>query len=1225
MNRAIPWEGTAPEPDRIDPTLALEPVHGVRGRRRRGRRRHLSETPQPPARSRRGKYLLALLALGLAAVAIAPSVWVRSPLARPFIQRQLSARGFQGNYQTLRFGWLAPVRASGIELVGATAGTKLLVEQLDCDVSLLQALTGLGDPIRLSVRGVKLELSVRENASSLETDLSAVSGGGPAGPLGSGVGGGAVPNVSVDFQNLSVLVTDVAQRETWGIDQGRGSANWFAGKLTAECSGILSDPRSGSGSIDASVKIDPRDLTTSEVDMKLKGLPLRVASLVRLRFGELAGKVPQSLTGDATGAIRLVGSSGGNWSVEAERFELRNLVASDPMLGPQVWRNELAVVDGLATLQPAGMTGRGFRLATDFAELTLDGTFVAPSTRRSGVDPLVWLGSLDGTAAASVDLPLLNQRLPGFLPLRQGAELIAGRVIGEISTTVDPRQPSAGRLVSAAVRSDPIRARREGAIWVVEPASLVATLRIDPAGGRWRADRCELTSAFGTAALEGELARGQGNANLDLGRLATAIEPLVDLPDFRLGGVASGQVAWAAEADERWTLHADGEATDLTLLLPGGIRLHRPTLAVKADLAGRVEAAQLAELSNAELSLRSTSLEADAVLMRAVADPSMKSALPLRMSSRGRLEVLAEFLGPWLPESLHGVQGGYDARVDAEVGLAAGQLATVALRLEEPRGGWNDQYFAQHQLGIDFEGRFDWPSANLLADSLTITSESLSAVAKGEISDEQADFEFAWRASLEPLTGSFQSRLANQPWPTGGRLASTRPATPPGEGLAWRGFCEGNGTLRRNRGENKWVVTNVAQGSGVEVLQGGAGVGNQNATPGSLLWGEPNIQCEGTVTYDLVSGGVVSDKFQIRSEWLASTLAGQVRWDAAEGSVRVGGPTRIDMTQLARRLTTLLGTPIRLEGMHETPLDLNVSRIGAGPVRLKAISSIGWEGGEIAGLRLGPASVPITLSEESLTIEPATIPIEQGQIDVAADLRYSPGPPVLDVRPGSKAKNLRLTRELSDRWMQYLAPLMARATTVEGNFGIELAEARVDLSYPERSKVRGQLQVGEIRFDAGPVSQQVIGGVQQIRMLSRGRSAADIQAENVARAQPINLVTIPTQSVDFDMTDGVITHQRMFMDIDRARLVTSGQVSVDGRLNLITQVPLDASWLGSDLKSLAGATVTLPISGSLSQPQLDTAAIRNMATQLGAQAIQKTAESYLEEQLNRGLEKLLGK
>ncbi len=174
MNRAIPSEGTAPEPDRFDPTLALEPVHGVRGRRRRGRRRHLSETPQPPARSRRGKYLLAVLALGLAAVAIAPSVWVRSPLARPFIQRQLSARGFQGNYQTLRFGWLAPVRASGVELVGATAGTKLFVEQLDCDVSLLQALTGLGDPIRLSVRGVKLELSVRENASSRWT----CSGGG---------------------------------------------------------------------------------------------------------------------------------------------------------------------------------------------------------------------------------------------------------------------------------------------------------------------------------------------------------------------------------------------------------------------------------------------------------------------------------------------------------------------------------------------------------------------------------------------------------------------------------------------------------------------------------------------------------------------------------------------------------------------------------------------------------------------------------------------------------------------------------------------------------------------------------------------------------------------------------------------------------------------------------------------------------------------------------------
>jgi hypothetical protein len=64
----------------------------------------------------------------------------------------------------------------------------------------------------------------------------------------------------------------------------------------------------------------------------------------------------------------------------------------------------------------------------------------------------------------------------------------------------------------------------------------------------------------------------------------------------------------------------------------------------------------------------------DATLVAAVARPTTETALPLHISSRGRLEVLAEFLGPWMPTSLHSLQGGYDARTEALVSLAGGQL-----------------------------------------------------------------------------------------------------------------------------------------------------------------------------------------------------------------------------------------------------------------------------------------------------------------------------------------------------------------------------------------------------------------------------------------------------------------------------------------------------------------------------------------------------------------------
>jgi hypothetical protein len=215
-----------------------------------------------------------------------------------------------------------------------------------------------------------------------------------------------------------------------------------------------------------------------------------------------------------------------------------------------------------------------------------------------------------------------------------------------------------------------------------------------------------------------------------------------------------------------------------------------------------------------------------------------------------------------------------------------------------------------------------------------------------------------------------------------------------------------------------------------------------------------------------------------------------------------------------------------------------------------------------------------------------------------------------------------MTPELSDRWLQYLAPMVAQATRIDGTFGVELAQAAVNLEEPLKSRVRGQLQINKVDFDAGPMANQLLSSVQQVQMIVKGLPAAEGQA---AAAPSRKLATLPTQSVDFDFTDGVITHQRMFMDVDRARLITSGQVSVDGRINLVTQLPLDANWLGSDLKSLAGLTVTMPITGTLSSPRLDPAGIRNLVTQVGGQALQQTAENYLEKQLNRGLEKLLGK
>ncbi len=151
------------------------------------------------------------------------------------------------------------------------------------------------------------------------------------------------------------------------------------------------------------------------------------------------------------------------------------------------------------------------------------------------------------------------------------------------------------------------------------------------------------------------------------------------------------------------------------------------------------------------------------------------------------------------------------------------------------------------------------------------------------------------------------------------------------------------------------------------------------------------------------------------------------------------------------------------------------------------------------------------------------------------------------------------------------------------------------------------------------MTNQIVSSIKQIQQIARGLSA------DPAADKTVRLVTFPTQSVEFEFADGIVTHQRMVMEIDKAKILTGGQVNVDGRVNLVAQVPLDASWLGSDLKSLAGKTVTLPIGGTVSRPALDGGAIRNLVTEAGAQALQGAADKYIEKQLGKGLDKLFGR
>jgi hypothetical protein len=227
----------------------------------------------------------------------------------------------------------------------------------------------------------------------------------------------------------------------------------------------------------------------------------------------------------------------------------------------------------------------------------------------------------------------------------------------------------------------------------------------------------------------------------------------------------------------------------------------------------------------------------------------------------------------------------------------------------------------------------------------------------------------------------------------------------------------------------------------------------------------------------------------------------------------------------------------------------------------------------------------------------------------------------MHLEPGTTANSIQVTPEMTDQWLKYVAPMVANATRIQGTLGAQIDEATIVFDQPQQNQVIGRINISKAEMTAGPLASQIIQGIGSLTSLTGG-----FIPEPGPQASPAlkttNLVTLPPQTVDFAVRQGIVSHQRLYLQLDRAQVITSGRVAFDGSLNMIAQMPLDARWLGRDVQQLAGQVVTLPIDGSISRPSLDSSSFRQIAAQLGTQAIQSTAENYLQQQLNKGLDKI---
>ena len=244
-------------------------------------------------------------------------------------------------------------------------------------------------------------------------------------------------------------------------------------------------------------------------------------------------------------------------------------------------------------------------------------------------------------------------------------------------------------------------------------------------------------------------------------------------------------------------------------------------------------------------------------------------------------------------------------------------------------------------------------------------------------------------------------------------------------------------------------------------------------------------------------------------------------------------------------------------------------------------------------------------------IGPLDIPLSEGRLTTAPRIMLANRERAVVVERGPLLTNVRISPEMCSLWLKFVAPMLADATRAEGKFSLSLNDAaNVPLSAPLASNVNGTLAIQSAQIGPGPLPQQFLGVVKQVRSFfdAAGGAAGDDQNRG--------WLVLPQQDVQFEVRDGVVYNRGLKMSLGDVVITTEGSVAIESQqINLLAKIPIQESWIKRQdglLGSLKGQTLEIPVTGTLKQPRLDTKVLQTWASSLPARALQGAAGKLLE-------------
>ncbi len=385
------------------------------------------------------------------------------------------------------------------------------------------------------------------------------------------------------------------------------------------------------------------------------------------------------------------------------------------------------------------------------------------------------------------------------------------------------------------------------------------------------------------------------------------------------------------------------------------------------------------------------------------------------------------------------------------------------------------------------------------------------------------------------------------------------------------------------------------------------------------LWAEDRIAFRGGGIYDFSRDQLTLRPTLLESPWLYLTVSGNLQDVRTRGEANITGNLTCNLPLLAERFRSSLGSTFQIVGNETRAFTIRGPLWDAGDNQrvsndLTAYASVPWQQINLYGIPVGPAEFRSDLNLGVVQFGPLNVAVGTGRMKLKSRLALNTPALTLQIEKGPLLENIRLTSEVSREWVKYAVPILGDSTEIQGEFSAFLTtDGFLPLENPKTMTASGVLAIESAQMKPGPFANALLDVVQQVKSVVRGQPAG-----RAMRADQ-SLVRIDKQNINVQVVNGRVYHQNLTLVVSDVPISTSGSVGLDESLSMTAEIPIQASWVSDNrlLANLKGQTLKIPVSGTLSRPQLDTRAVFSALQQAAQNATGRVIEDELENQLNR--------